>query len=137
MANTTDGVRVEASGASAVDGNVTISAERLAAGRDITYYEGLRLRTRMRPVARRCIKAALVLFLLGFLCFGYFVISWNGRIFDMVSGSNFGSGAGADFASLPSPSPWIPLGAVMFFAGLVLVVVALLLPRDVIQDKRR
>jgi hypothetical protein len=128
---------IEDAGANAVDGSVSISSrDGLAAGRDVIYQEGLRLRTKMRASARNCLKAGVVLFLFGFFCVGYFVLSWNGRIFDMVSGSMATGSGGPDLASLPSPYPWVPLGAVMCFAGLVLVVAAFLLPRDVIGARR-
>ena len=112
-------------------GNVAISAGRDAAGRDLIIHEGFKLRTKMRSSAKNCIRLGCVLFLVGFGLFGYFVIAWNNEIFDAVSNSSQEAPSG-----LPSPLPWLPLGAGLMFAGMVLVVTGLLIPRDKIVTRR-
>lgn len=101
---------------------------RNVAGRDLHVHEGFKIRTRMRSSAKTCIRLGCLLMLAGFGLFGYFVIAWNGEIFGLVSDPT------ADPATaqpdLPSPLPWLPLGAALMFGGIVLVVVGLLIPRD-------
>lgn len=106
-------------------GDVAISGGRDAAGRDLVIHEGFKLRTRMRRSAKDCIRLGCVLLLAGFGLFGYFVITWNNEIFDAVTDST-----ATEHPDLPSPLPWLPLGAGLMFAGLVLVVTGLLIPRD-------
>jgi hypothetical protein len=96
------------------------------AGRDMIVHEGLKLQTRMRGSAKNCIRIGCLLLLAGFGVLGYFVVTWNNEIFDAV-GDPSGDPPQPD---LPSPLPWLPLGAGLTFAGLVLVVVGLLIPRD-------
>ena len=106
-------------------GDVSIRAGRDAAGRDLVIHEGFKLQTRMRSSAKTCIRLGCVLFLAGFALFGYFVITWNNEIFDAVTDPT-----GEPPSDLPSPVPWLPVGAVLAFAGIVLVVAGLLIPRD-------
>jgi len=106
-------------------GNAVISGGRDAAGRDLIIHEGFKLRTKMRGSAKACIRLGCVLFLVGFGLFGYFIITWNNEIFDAVSDP-----AAEPPSDLPSPLPWLPLGAGLLFAGIVLVVIGLLIPRD-------
>jgi hypothetical protein len=112
-------------------GDVAIRAGRDAAGRDLVIHEGFKLQTRMRSSAKSCIRLGCVLLLAGFGLFGYFVITWNNQIFDAVTDP-----AGELPSDLPSPLPWLPLGAALMFAGLVLVVTGLLIPRDRIVTRR-
>jgi hypothetical protein len=112
-------------------GNVSISAGRDAAGRDLIIHEGFKLRTKMRSSAKNCIRLGCVLFLVGFGLFGYFVITWNNEIFSAVSNASQ-----EPPSDLPSPLPWLPLGALLIFAGIVLVVTGLLIPRDQIVTRR-
>lgn len=106
-------------------GDVAISGGRDAAGRDLIIHEGFKLRTKMRGAAKGCIRLGCVLFLIGFGLFGYFIITWNNEIFDAVSDP-----AAEPPTDLPSPLPWLPLGAGLLFAGILLVVIGLLIPRD-------
>jgi hypothetical protein len=106
-------------------GDVSMRGGRDVAGRDIVIHEGFKLKTRMRSSAKNCIRLGCLLFLGGFGLFGYFVITWNNQIFDAVTNSLEGPPS-----DLPSPIPWLPVGAVLMFAGLVLVVTGLLIPRD-------
>lgn len=106
-------------------GDVAVSGGRDAAGRDLIIQEGFKLRTKMRSSAKTCIRLGVVLLLAGFGLFGYFVITWNNRIFDAVTDP-----AAEPPSDLPSPIPWLPLGAVLMFTGLVLMVTGLLIPRD-------
>jgi hypothetical protein len=112
-------------------GDASISAGRDAAGRDLVIHEGFKLRTRMRSSAKNCIRLGSVLFLAGFALFGYFVITWNNEIFDAVTDPT-----GEPPSDLPSPIPWLPLGAALAFAGVVLVVTGLLIPRDRIVTRQ-
>jgi Inner membrane component of T3SS, cytoplasmic domain len=106
-------------------GDVAIRGGRDAAGRDLIIHEGFKLRTKMRSSAKNCIRLGCLVFLVGFALFGYFVIRWNNEIFDAVTDPN-----AQPPSDLPSPLPWLPLGAGLSFVGLVLVVVGLLIPRD-------
>jgi hypothetical protein len=112
-------------------GDVAIRGGRDAAGRDLIIHEGFKLQTRMRSSAKNCIRLGCVLLLAGFGLLGYFVITWNNRIFDAVTDPS-----GEPPSNLPSPLPWLPLGAVLMFSGLVLVVTGLLIPRDRIVTRR-
>jgi FHA domain len=112
-------------------GDVAITGGRDAAGRDLIIQEGFKLQTRMRSSAKNCIRLGCVLLLAGFGLFGYFVITWNNEIFDAVTDPS-----GEPPSNLPSPLPWLPLGAVLMFTGLVLVVTGLLIPRDRIVTRR-
>lgn len=112
-------------------GDIAISGGRDAAGRDLIIHEGFKLQTRMRGSAKNCIRLGCVLLLAGFGLLGYFVITWNNRIFDAVTDPS-----GKPPSNLPSPLPWMPLGAVLMFSGLVLVVTGLLIPRDRIVTRR-
>jgi hypothetical protein len=67
----------------------------------------------------------------GLRAFGYFVITWNNKIFDAVTDPSSDPPS-----NLPSPLPWLPLGALLMFTGLVLVVAGLLIPRDRIVTRR-
>jgi hypothetical protein len=98
---------------------------RQVAGRDMIIQEGLKLRTQMRASAKNAIRIGCLSFLAGLGMFGYFVITWNSRIFDAVT-----KPSAEPPSDLPSPLPWLPLGAVLAFTGLVLIVVGLLIPRD-------
>jgi hypothetical protein len=99
---------------------------RNVAGRDLHLHEGFKIRTRMRSSAKTCIRLGCVLFLAGFGLFGYFVLTWQGEIFDVISDPAAGPETQPD---LPSPLPWLPLGAALMFGGIVLIVVGLLMPR--------
>ena len=112
-------------------GDVAIRAGRDAAGRDLVIHEGLKLQTRMRSSAKTCIRLGCLLLLAGFGLFGYFVITWNNQIFDAVTDP-----AGEPPSDLPSPLPWLPLGAALMFTGLALVVTGLLIPRDRVVTRR-
>jgi hypothetical protein len=112
-------------------GDVAISGGRDAAGRDLIIHEGFKLQTRMRSSAKNCIRLGCVLFLAGFGLLGYFVIAWNNKIFDAVTDPSVDPPS-----NLPSPLPWLPLGALLMFGGLVLVVAGLLIPRDRIVTRR-
>jgi hypothetical protein len=112
-------------------GNVAITGGRDAAGRDLIIHEGFKLRTKMRRSAKNCIRLGCVLFLIGFGLFGYFVIAWNNEIFDAVSDPS-----AEPPSDLPSPLPWLPLGALLMFTGMVMVVTGLLIPRDQIVTRR-
>jgi hypothetical protein len=113
-------------GAGPVAGDdVVIRGGRDAAGRDLIIHEGFKLRTKMRTSAKSCIRVGCLLFLAGVALFGYFVITWNNKIFDAVNDPS-----AKPPTDLPSPLPWLPLGAGLAFAGLVLVATGLLIPRD-------
>ena len=111
--------------------DVAIRGGRDAAGRDLVIHEGLKLQTRMRDSAKNCIRLGCVFLLVGFGLFGYFVITWNNEIFDAVTDPS-----AEPPTDLPSPLPWLPLGAALMFGGLVLVVTGLLIPRDRIVTRR-
>jgi hypothetical protein len=85
----------------------------------------------MRRSAKSCVRLGAVLLLAGFGLVGYFVITWNNQIFDAVT-----EPAAEPPADLASPLPWLPLGASLTFAGLVLVVTGLLIPRDRVVSRR-
>lgn len=112
-------------------GDVGIRAGRDAAGRDIIH-EGFKLRTRMRSSAKNSIRLGIVSFLIGFAAFGYFLVTWNTEIFDLVSDPQRQTFP----EDLPSPLPWLPLGAAAMLLGLVLVVTGLLIPRDQVIGRR-
>jgi predicted component of type VI protein secretion system len=95
------------------------------AGRDMVIHEGLKLQTRMRSSAKNAIRVGCLAFLVGFGLFGYFVLTWNSEIFDAIT-----EPSAEPPSDLPSPLPWLPLGAALMFGGLVLIVVGLLVPRD-------
>src|SRR5829696_4383126 len=92
--------------------DIAIRGGRDAAGRDLIIHEGLKLQTRMRSSAKNCLRLGCVLLLCGFGLFGYFVITWNNKIFDAVTDP-----AAEPPTDLPSPLPWLPLGAALMFAG--------------------
>jgi Inner membrane component of T3SS, cytoplasmic domain len=98
---------------------------RQVAGRDMIIQEGFKLQTRMRASAKNAIRIGCLSFLAGLGLFGYFVMTWNSEIFDAVT-----EPSAEPPNDLPSPLPWLPLGAVLMFAGLVLIAVGLLIPRD-------
>lgn len=123
------GTRISGAGPIA-GGDVDIRAGRDAAGRDIIH-EGFKLRTRMRRSAKNCIRFGIVSFFVGFASLGYFVVTWNSRIFDVVGGP-----LSTTPPDLPSPLPWLPLGAGTMFLGLVLVITGRLIPRDQIVERR-
>jgi len=85
----------------------------------------------MRSSAKNCLRLGCVLLLCGFGLFGYFVITWNNKIFDAVTDP-----AAEPPTDLPSPLPWLPLGAALMFAGLALIVTGLLIPRDRVVSRR-
>jgi hypothetical protein len=58
-------------------------------------------------------------------------LDWNNQIFDAVTDPS-----GEPPSNLPSPLPWVPLGAALMSAGLVLVVTRLLIPRGRIVTRR-
>jgi pSer/pThr/pTyr-binding forkhead associated (FHA) protein len=95
------------------------------AGRDMFIHEGFKLRTQMRASAKNAIRIGCLTFLAGVALFGYFVITWNNKIFDAVTDPS-----GEPPNDLPSPLPWLPLGAALAFTGFALIVVGLLIPRD-------
>ena len=108
------------------------------AGRDLVVNEGFKLQTRFRESAKNCIRLGCALFLAGFGTFGYFILQWNTSIFGAVEQTlpTFPEDPAAGFPSafaqpdLPSPMPWLPLGLTLSFAGIVLVVIGLLMPRE-------
>lgn len=112
-------------------GDIAIRGGRDAAGRDLIIHEGFKLQSRMRSSAKNCIRVGCVLLLAGFGMFGYFVITWNNKIFGAVTDPT-----AEPPSDLPSPLPWLPLGAVLVFTGIVLVVTGLLIPRDRIVTGR-
>lgn len=104
-------------------------------GRDLHVHEGLRLRSRMRRGARRALKLGVLLALAGWGFLAYAVL----RFQSVIWGS--GTGDGADFVE-PDVSPvfpWIVGGVALFFFGLVIAIIALLVPRDRVyeEDRRR
>jgi pSer/pThr/pTyr-binding forkhead associated (FHA) protein len=107
-------------------GNVSMSG-RDVVGRDYNknIYEGFKFRSRMRGSAKFCIRFGCLLMLAGLGVLGYFIIKWNSKIFDAITEPN-----AEPPDDLPQPLPWLPLGAVLSFTGLVLVVTGLLIPRD-------
>jgi hypothetical protein len=106
-------------------GDLVIRGGGDVAGRDLVIHEGLTLRTKMRSSARNLIRLGAAALLSGFGLFGYFIIAWNNEIFSVVTSPTTWPPPG-----LPSPWPWLPLGAGLMFVGLVLVGTGLLLPRD-------
>lgn len=103
------------------------------AGRDLVIHEGFKLRSKMRPSAKNAIRLGVITFLAGFAMVGYFVVTWNNKIFDALQ-----EGAAETQPDLPSPMPWLPLGFGLAFAGMTLIVVGLLIPRDriVVPEER-
>jgi FHA domain len=95
------------------------------AGRDLVIHEGFKLRSKMRSSAKNAIRLGVITFLAGFAMVGYFVVTWNNKIFDALQ-----EGAAETQPDLPSPMPWLPLGFGLAFAGMTLIVVGLLIPRD-------
>jgi hypothetical protein len=117
-------------GAIADHGDVNLDGYNVA-GRDIYLQEGFKLTTKMRASAKTCIRLGVIVALAGFATFGYFVLTWNSKIFDAVRNSSTDAQP-----NLPSPYPWLPLGLALSFAGIVLVVVGLLIPRDRIVKRQ-
>jgi hypothetical protein len=111
-------------------GDVVITGGRDAAGRDLVINEGFKLQSKMRSSAKQCIRAGCVLFLVGVCLVGYFVITWNNQIFEAVRVG------GTTPPDLPSPLPWLPLGFLLAFSGIVLAVVGLLIPRDRVATRK-
>ena len=111
-------------GAVAQRGDINLEGGNVA-GRDLYLQEGFKLTTKMRAYAKNCIRLGVVMFLAGFATFGYFLATWNSKIFDAVRNASPDAQP-----NLPSPYPWLPLGMLLAFAGIVFVVVGLLIPRD-------
>lgn len=118
--------------------DVQMSGHRVA-GRDLVVNEGFKLQTKFRESAKNCIRLGCALFLAGFGTFGYFVLQWNTSLFGALDQplptipDDPGAGFPGDFFAqpdLPSATPWLPLGLTLCFAGIVLVVVGLLMPRE-------
>lgn len=108
------------------DGSVDLSGHHIA-GRD--YYEGLVIRTRMRQTAKTCLRSGALCLLAGLACVGYYVVAFNLAVNESVQ-------AGFDnpdvFANpdLPPFAPLVPIGSLLTFVGIVLLVVGLCVPRD-------
>jgi len=103
------------------------------AGRDLHVHEGFTLRSKMRRSAKRCIRLGVVLLLAGMGLVGYFVVTYNSRIFDAINSDS------DEFPDTLDPVPWLPAGFGASFVGIVLVVAGLLVPRDkvVVPSKTR
>ena len=111
-------------GVVAESGDINLDGYNVA-GRDLYLQEGFKLTTKMRTHAKNYVRLGVGMFLAGFATFGYFVMTWNSKIFDAVRNA-----APDAQPNLPSPYPWLSLGVLLAFAGVVLVVVGLLIPRE-------
>jgi hypothetical protein len=99
-----------------------------AAGRDLYVQEGFRIKSKMSWSAKRLLKIGVFLVLLGMFVFGAFIVSFQSSIFNSFSSS--------DMPALPSYMPWVPLGLLLDFSGIVCIIVSLIMPRIPIEIYR-
>jgi hypothetical protein len=102
---------------------------KIVGGRDVFLYEGFRIRSKMRRSAKNCIRLGIALLVAGIGCIGAFVIAWNVALQDTISTTPDDLTVESS-PDLPSPTPWLPMGASLAFVGIALIVVGLCLPRD-------
>jgi hypothetical protein len=109
------------------------------AGRDLHYQEGFRIRSRMRPAARRLLHWGIGLFFLGnFIGIGAIIGFGNAAVggFPSVSDLSADPDSFDPSAPLRESLPWWSLLAISIaisLAGLVMIIVALVMRRDQIS----
>ncbi|MFN0089324.1 MAG: hypothetical protein ACKVWR_03500 [Acidimicrobiales bacterium] len=112
----------------AANGSVNQAGHHIA-GRDLTVHEGLRIRTKFRTSAKRCLLAGLSAMLAGTGLFGYYVIAFYVALDQSMPGG-FDDPKFDDFPDMPSALPWVPGGFGLNFLGVALLIVGLFIPRD-------
>ena len=109
-------------------GNIAMSGE-IVAGKDLYYQEGFRIRSRMRPAARKLLWFGIALFFIGLgVCF-VAMAAFNTQIFS------------EDGLSPSGPSDEVITAFALFFGGMALnligiicIVISLVMRRDKVQE---
>lgn len=112
-------------------GNISISGHQ-AAGRDLHYHEGFRIRSRMSASARRLLKIGLFLFFVPSIIGAVAIVLGQQTIFQ--ANADNGDQIFAQFGR------WLAvagIAAVVSFVGMAVIVIALVMPRDKVHEPLR
>jgi uncharacterized membrane protein (DUF485 family) len=109
-------------------GNIDLSGENVA-GRDLHLHEGFRIRSRMRPAAKKLLYFGLALFFIGLAISFAGVAAFNSQVLntDLDPQAGFSSEIGASFSVFF-------LGGGLNLLGLVCIVIALVMRRERVQE---
>jgi hypothetical protein len=106
-------------------GNVDLSGQHVA-GRDLHYHEGFRIRSKMRPGARRLLWVGILLLFAGWGVAFAGIASFNQSIFDADENT--------DFSEFGTPFMVAVGGMGIGVIGIVCIVIALVMRRDKIEE---
>ena len=104
------------------------------AGRDLHYHEGFRIRSRMRPGARRLLYIGISLACIGFLLSFGSILLFQQEILGKINSESDPNSS--DFANLDDEAVFFTaagLGGLVMSVGMVMIVVSLVMRRERIR----
>ncbi len=114
-------------------GNVEMVGHQVA-GRDLHYHEGFRIRSRMRPGARKLLFVGIAVSCVGFVTSLVSMILVQQEIFGTINSQSDPRDSGAfDFEDEAVLFAVFGLGGLVMFAGLVMIIVSLVMRRERIR----